>query len=52
VVPVADISEILATEGTTLTATKYAVTLSDGYVNRGDLLSGGVIQLAGGCAVG
>jgi hypothetical protein len=37
---------ILATEATALTAAKYAITLSDGYVNTGDLLSGGVIRLA------
>jgi hypothetical protein len=37
---------ILATEATALTTAKYAITLSDGYVNTGDLLSGGVIRLA------
>jgi hypothetical protein len=37
---------ILATEATALTAARYAITPSDGYVNTGDLLGGGVIRLA------
>lgn len=36
---------ILETAATSLTAAKYAITLSDGYVNTGDLLSG-TIRLA------
>lgn len=33
---------ILETEATALTAAKYAITLSDGYVNAGDLLTGSI----------
>jgi hypothetical protein len=33
---------ILETEATALTSAKYAITLSDGYVNTGDLLTGAI----------
>jgi hypothetical protein len=36
---------ILVTEATALTAARYAITLSNGYVNTGDLLTG-IVRLA------
>jgi hypothetical protein len=36
---------ILETEATALTSAKYAITISDGYVSTGDLLTG-TIRLA------